>query len=107
MHGFTKAVLLYIVYFNHRCSNLEGQGGCSSFVKDRDTLIVQLITRINEAHRITVKQVVYEFMKQIRVVGHSFNTTGMENYRVQIAVPLQLLNNLIIVFSKKVNKQVH
>jgi len=41
-----------------------------------------------EAHRIIVKQVVYdEFMKQIRTVRHSFNATGMENYRVQVTVP--------------------
>jgi len=43
---------------------------------------------MNEAHRIIVKQVIYdEFMKQIRTVRHSFNTTAMANYRVQLAVP--------------------
>jgi len=64
-------------------------------VKDRDTLIEQSVTRINEqAHRIIVKQVVYDkFMKQIRIVRHSFNTTGMENYRVQLAVPPSTNNN--------------
>jgi len=35
-----------------------------------------------------VKKVVYEeFMKQIRTVKYSFNTTGTANYRVQLAVP--------------------
>jgi len=73
--------------------------------KDRDTLIEQSVTRINEAHRIMVK-----FMKQIRTVKHSFNTTGTENYRAQLAVPLQLKitiirnhNNNVL---KKVKKQV-
>jgi len=43
---------------------------------------------VNEAHRIIVKQAVYdEFMKQIRTVRHSFNTKGTANYRVQLAVP--------------------
>jgi len=48
-------------------------------------------------------------MKQIRTVRHSFNTTGMANYSVQLAVPLQLKITIIItiLFSKKVNKQVH
>jgi len=66
-----------------------GEGGLSPLVKDRDTLIEQLVTRINErAHRIIVKQVVYnEFMKQIRRVRQSFNTTGTANYRIQLAVP--------------------
>jgi len=76
-------------------------------VKDRDTLIEQSVTRINETHRIIVKQVVYdEFMKQIRTVRHSFSTTSTANYRV---VPLQLKITVIIIilFSKKVNKQVH
>jgi len=36
---------------------------------------------MNEAPRIIVKQVVYDkFMKQIRTVRHSFNTTGTANY---------------------------
>jgi len=49
---------------------------------------------INEAHRIIVKQVVYDkFMKQIRTVRHSFNTTGMANYRVQLAVHPSTNNN--------------
>jgi len=40
-----------------------------------------------------VKQVVYdEFMKQIRTVKHSFNTTGMQT-TVQLAVPLSIKNN--------------
>jgi len=34
------------------------------------------------------QQVVYdEFMKQIRTVRHSFNTTSIANHRVQLAVP--------------------
>jgi len=50
---------------------------CSPLVKDQDTLIGQPVTRINKAHRLIVKQVVYDkFMKQIRIVRHSFNTTG-------------------------------
>jgi len=50
-----------------------------------------------------VKQVVYdEFMKQIRTVKHNFNTTVMENYRVQLAVPLKIaIIIIIILFSKK------
>jgi len=70
-------------------------------VKDQDTLIEQSVTRINKAHRIIAKQVVYdEFMKQIRTVRHSFNTTGMTNYRVQ----LQLIIIIIIIFFKLTNK---
>jgi len=53
---------------------------------------------MNEAHRIIVKQVVYEeFMKQIRTVRHSFNTTGTENYRVQLAVPPSTNNTIIMI----------
>jgi len=49
-------------------------------VKGQDILIEQLVTQINEAHRIIVKQVVYdEFMKQIRKVRHSLNTIGTES----------------------------
>jgi len=45
-------------------------------------------------------------MEQIRAVRHSFNATGMANYRVQLAVPLQLKITIIIIiililFSKK------
>jgi len=36
-------------------------------------------------------------MKQIRTVRHSFNTTGTENYRIQLAVPLQLIIIIIII----------
>jgi len=32
-------------------------------------------------------------MKQIRTVRHRFNTTGTENYRVQLAVPPSTNNN--------------
>jgi len=82
---------IYFNYFNNqscRCNSHEGQGGCSPLVKDRDTLIEQSVTRINEAHGIIVKHVVYdEFMKQIRTVRHSLNTTGTANYRVKLAVP--------------------
>jgi len=79
-------------------------------VKYLDILIEQSVAQINEARRIIVKQVVYdEFMEQIRTVRHSFNTTGMEIYRVQLAVPPSTNKNLIIIlfFLKKVNKQVH
>jgi len=49
---------------------------------------------MNKAPRIIVKQVVYdEFMKQIRMVRHSFNTTGTANYIVQLAVPPSTNNN--------------
>jgi len=62
---------------------------------------------MNEAHRIIVKQVVYdEFLKQIRTVRHSFHTTGTANYRIQLAVPPSTNNDNNIVL-KKVNKQVH
>jgi len=64
----------YIVYFNlfnnHNhigVATQRGRGGCSPLVKDQDTLIEQSVTQINEAHRLIVKQVVYdESMKQIR-----------------------------------------
>jgi len=72
------------------CSNLEGRG-LQPPVKDRDTLIEQSVTRINEAHRIIVKQV--QFMKQIRTVKHNFNTTGSANCRIQLAVPPSIKNN--------------
>jgi len=118
MNGFNsnnKAVLLYFIFHNHNHIGVATRrvGDCNPPVKDRDTLIEQSVTRINEAHRIIVKQVVYDkFMKQIRTVKHSFNTTGMANYRIQLAVPpLQLKITIIIIilvlFSKKVNKQVH
>jgi len=58
-----------------------------------------------------VKQVAYdEFMKQIRTVKHSFNTTGTANYRVQLAVPPSIKNNNHNhnnTVLKKANKQVH
>jgi len=59
-----------------------------------------------------VKQVVYdEFMKQIKTVKHSFNTTGTADYRVQLAVPPSIKNNYNNhnnnTVLKKVNKQVH
>jgi len=70
----------YIVYFNHFNNHIgvaiQRAGGCSpSPHKNRDTLIEQSV-------RIIVK-----FMKQIRTVRHSFNTTGTVNYRIQLAVP--------------------
>jgi len=37
-------------------------------------------------------------MKLIRTVRHSFNTTGMANYRVQVAVPKNNYNNWIFLF---------
>jgi len=40
-------------------------------------------------------------MKQIRTVRHRFNTTGMANYRVQLAVPPSTIIIIIILFSKK------
>jgi len=55
-----------IVYFNHfnNHNNIDvatwRAGGLQSLVKDRDTLIEQSITRINEAYRIIVNQVVYD-----------------------------------------------
>jgi len=51
--------------------------------------------------------VVYDkFMKQIRTVRHSFNTTGMANYRVQLAVPSSTNHNHnnIVFFFKLTNK---
>jgi len=47
-------------------------------------------------------------MKQIRTAKQSFNTTGTANYRVQLAVPpsTKITIIIIILFSKKVNKQV-
>ena len=99
MNGFTsnnKAVPLYCIFHNHNHINVAtgGQGDCNPPVKDWDTLIEQSVTRINESHRIIIKQVVHdEFMKQIRTVRHSFNTTGTANYRVQLAVPPSIKNN--------------
>jgi len=77
----------YIVYFNHFNNRnhigVATRKGRGALVKDWDTLIEQSVTQINEAHRIIDKQVAYdEFMKQIRTVRHSFNTTGTANYRV-------------------------
>jgi len=97
----------YIVYFNHHNHiGVATLRGSSHLVKYRDTLIEQLVTQINEAHRITiVKQVVYdEFMKQIRTVRHSFNTKGTANYRVQAP---STDNNIIIiiVFLKKLTNK--
>jgi len=88
IHGSPAIVRLcsYIVYFNH-FNNHNHIGvttlrGREAAVKGRHTLIEHLVTRINKAHRIIVKQVVYdEFMKQIRTVRHSFNNTGMANYQ--------------------------
>jgi len=55
-----------------------------------------------------VKQIVYdEFMKQIKAVRHTFNTTATANYRVQLAVPPPIKNNIINTIFKKVNKQLH
>jgi len=88
MNGFTsnnKAVLLYFIFNNHNHIGVATWRamGLQPPVKDRDTLIEQSVTCINEAHRIMVKQVVYDkFMKQIRIVRYSFNTTGLANYRV-------------------------
>jgi len=105
-----QAVLLYCIFQSHRCSNPEGERGCSPLVKDQDTLIEQSVTRINKAHRITlVEQVVYdEFMKQIRTVRHSFNTTGTTNYRVQLVVSPSTNNNHNhnnIAFKKKLTNK--
>jgi len=83
----------YIVYFIITIICVQqpgGQGDCNPPVKDRDTLIEQSVTRINEVHRIIVYD---EFMKQIRTVKHRSNTTGRENYRVQLAVPSSIKNN--------------
>jgi len=93
MHGFTsnnKAVLLYCIFnhFNNHnhigVATLRGRGAA---VPSRYRA-VGTVTQINEVHRITVKQVVYDnFMKQIRTVRHNLNAAGTENYRVQLAVP--------------------
>jgi len=82
MNGFTsnnKAVPLYCIFYNHNHIGVATRraGRLQSPVKD---LIEQSVTRINEAHTIIVNQVVSdEFMKQIRTVKHSFNTTGTES----------------------------
>jgi len=55
-----------------------------------------------------VKQVVNdEFMKQMRAVRHSSNTTGTANYRVQLAVPPSIIIIIMLHALKKANKQVH
>jgi len=100
-------VPLYCIFHNHNHISVatRREGGCNPLVKDQDTLIEQSVTQINEAHRIIVKQV----MKQIRIMRHSFNSTGMANYRVQLAVPPSIKNHKPhnnTLFSKKVNKQV-
>jgi len=87
----------YIVYFNHfnnhnriGVATWRGRGLQPPCKRSR----YQSVTQINEAHRVIVKQAVYdEFMKQIRTVGHSFNTTGTANYRVQLAMPPSTNNN--------------
>jgi len=82
--------------------------GCSQRISIANR-IEQSVTRINEAHRIIVKQVVYdEFMKEIRTVRHSFNTTAMANYRVQLAVTPSItiiIIIIIILFSKKLTNK--
>jgi len=86
----------YIVYFNHfnNHNHIGVATRCRPPVKNRDTLIEQLVTRINKVNWILVKQVVYnKFMKQIRTVRHSFNTTGIVNYSIQLAVPPSTKNN--------------
>jgi len=99
MNGFTsnnKAVPLYCIFHNHHHIGVATwrAGDCNPPVKYRNTLIEQLVTPINEAHRIVLKQVVYdEFTKQIRTMKHSFNITGTANYRVQLAVPPSIKNN--------------
>jgi len=98
--GFTsnnRAVPLYCIFHNHNHIGVATwrARGLQPPVKDRDTLIEQSVTQINQqAHRIIVEQVVYdEFVKQIRTVKHSFNTTGTANYRVQLAVSPSIKNN--------------
>jgi len=105
--------VLYCIFHNHNHIGVATRG-LQPPVKDRDTLIEQSVTRINEAHGIMVKQVVYDdFMKQINTMKHSFNTTGTANYRIQLAVPPSIKITIInhnhnnTVFKKKVNKQVH
>jgi len=65
MNGFTSnnmAVPLYCIFHNHNHIGVATRG--RGTVKDQDTLIEQSVTVINEAHRIIVKQVVYdEFIK--------------------------------------------
>jgi len=96
-------ISIILIIINHiGVATLRGRGSCSPLVKDRNTLIEQSVTQINEAHRMIV--VYDEFMKQIRTVRHSFNNTGTANYRVRLAVPLQLI---IIIFLKMLKKQVH
>jgi len=114
MNGLTsnnKAVLLYCIFHNHNHIGVATRraGGCNPCKRLRYS------NRAvgNKAPRIIVKQVVYdEFIKQIRTVKHSFNTTGTENYTVQLAVPPSIKNNYNNhnqnnTVLKKVNKQVH
>jgi len=58
------AVPLYCIFHNHNHISVATRtaGGLQTPHK-RSTLIEHLVTRINEAHRIIVKQVVYEANK--------------------------------------------
>jgi len=88
----------YIVYFNHFNNHnhigvatwrVRGCGPCK-----RSRYSNRAVGNSNKCRRHTVKQVVYdEFMKQIRTVRHSFNTTGTANYKVQLAVSHLTKNN--------------
>jgi len=73
MNGFisnNKVVPLYCIFHNHNHIGAATRraGGLQPPVKDRDTLIEQSVTQINEAHRIIVKQVVYdEFVRTVLI----------------------------------------
>jgi len=112
MHGFTtnnKAVPLYCIFHNHNHIGVSTHraGGLQPPCKrSRYSNRAVGITRINKAHKIIVKQVVYdEFIKQIRTVRDSFNTTGTANCRILLVVLPSTI--IIILFSKEVNKQVY
>jgi len=93
----------YIVYLNHLNDHNYIYIGVATRrvahpVKDRDTLIEQSVTGIYDAHWIIVKQVIYD--EFVRIVRHSFNTTGTANYRVQLAVPkITNHNNTVLIKS--------
>jgi len=90
MHGFTsnnKAVLLYCSSIINKIIDIatqEGQGGPCKRLRYSN----REVGNLNKAHGV-VKVVYDEFMKQIRAVRHSFNTTTthMANYKVQLAAP--------------------
>jgi len=80
----------YIIYSNYFNRNPEGRGPAAPCKRLRYSN--RAVGNSNKRGTQNSHKVVYDkFIKQIRTERHSFNTTGTKNYRVQLAVPLQLI----------------